>query len=540
MISGQGPIIPPPHIWLETSAKYEGWGKAEFVDPRGVVEGPAVVRVDQRGKATVTIDVCNPPAHGIFFYIKGAVSAANFRRYGMSNPCASVTVKTQEGLFTATERIFWEGGATRSKPHRIRLRPLRSLYEAIAPAEPTYWVLPLSNFILVHWPRPTQDLGAHPLRVFPRTSDTKAGASAEAHMQTEGLIDRSDRLVVFRLNGQPGFIEPLPTYNRLAERLQKGRIANAITSIMVGPAHVPSVEFSDYEGLFPLDMVALLTLSTGTRVGAPWIEFRASDGQLVRRVHIHFGAPAYEHGHAALCEMTPGALGELLTCAFSSTERGKPYLRAAMNQAIDSSIRHQTIESRFVNLVRALETLCRYHGLSKQDLMVNLDGRQQPAVQQALSDAVSKITGLYRAETDPVRSRTLERIASRVANAAQRENDFGLAVAELLRHFGFPDADVLQPHLATHPVAGITNWPGLVSLLRGSVAHEAYFDLESGRHSLDEVLTVIDHVQDLLFRVLFKTLGYNGSYQPPIPPLPREAPVAWVIPTTPPAMLGYH
>ena len=173
-------------------------------------------------------------------------------------------------------------------------------------------------------------------------------------------------------------------------------------------------------------------------------------------------------------------------------------------------------------------------------MLLNLDGGQQAAVRCALRDAASQIRGLSRTETDPIRSRTLERIASRVEGAGQRENEFGLAVVELLRRFGFPDADVLQPHLAAHPVAGATNWPGLLSLLRGAVTHEAYFDLPSGRHDLFEVLTVIDHVHDLLLRVVFKSLGYTGSYQPPIPPLPRVAPVDWVTPATPPAMLGYY
>ena len=52
----------------------------------------------------------------------------------------------------------------------------------------------------------------------------------------------------------------------------------------------------------------------------------------------------------------------------------------ATHLAIDSSFGQQTLEGRFVNLVRALETLCRHHGLGTQDLMVSLDASQQAAV----------------------------------------------------------------------------------------------------------------------------------------------------------------
>jgi hypothetical protein len=470
--------------------------------------------------------------------MKGWAPAASFRRHGMFNPCASVTVKTQCGVYTATERVFYQGGATRTKPHRVRLRPLRGHYEVRGAAEAAYWILPLSNFVLRGWPQPTERLDAHPLRIFPPCLPP-ADPSGDEREQAERLLLERRRLVIFEVNGQLGFIERLPDYERNVQRLQRGRTANAFTAVTVGPAHVPSVRFSDYQALFPLDVVALLTLATGVRAGAPWIEFRDSSGCLVRRVHIPFSAPAYEHGHAALSDLVPGALGEILTAAFNSAERGQSYLRVVTNLAIDTSLRRQTLESRFTNLVRAFETLCGHHGLVAQDLLANLEASQQATVRAALSNASSQVTKLARAETDPLRAGTLDRIASRVTNAAQRENAFGLAMVELLRRFGMPDANVLQPHLAAHPVAGAHNFPDLLSFLRGSVTHEAYFDLPSGRHDLYEVSTVLDHLHDVLLRVIFKTLGYAGPYQPPIVPVGGPACVGWVTARTAPGMLGY-
>jgi hypothetical protein len=539
MTTEPSPAVPESQDWLETSIKYEGQGKAEFTDPPGVVEGPAVVRVNPHGEQSVTIDVTNPPPAGPFFYIKGSVLATDFRRHGTFNPCASVSVKAQSGVYTATERVLYEGGMTRTKPHQVRLRPLRGHYEAADTAEVAYWALPLSNFILRRWPRPVEGLGAHALRIFlPRF--LSADLRGQAREQAQHQLREHQRLVIFEVNGQPGFIERIPDYEKTVHRLQRGRTANAITVIMVGPAHVPCVRFSDYQALFPLDVVALLTLATGVRVGAPWVEFRDASGRLVRRVHIPFGAPAYEHGHAALPNFIPEALGEMLTAVFKSPERGQSYLRVVTNLAIDTSLRRQTLESRFINLVRAFETLCQHHGLAAQNLMANLETSQQVTVQAVLRAASSQVTSLGRVASDPARARTLDRIASRVASAAQKENDFGLAIVELLRRFKMPDADVLQPYLAAHPVAGAHNWPSLLSFLRGSVAHEAYFDLPSGRHDLYEVSTVLDHLHDVLLRIIFKSLGYAGPYQPPLVPVGRPASVDWVTAAIPLAMLGYY
>jgi hypothetical protein len=528
------PPSTPPTRWLELTARYEGYGKAEFTDPAGVVEGPAVVEIDRQGRQRVTIDVEKPPPLETFFYVKGQVAAADFRRHGMFNPCASVTVQTAQGLFSASERVLFTGWGPQSRPNRIRLRPLRSLYEVTGTDEPAYWVLPLCNFVSACWPWSGEDLAKHPLRVRgPARQVVAAGAEADQPITPE-------RLIVFEIDGQTGFIEPLPGYDRLVRRLRRGRIDHTVTAVMVAPAHVRSVVFSDARGLFPLDVLGLLTLATGVRVGAPWVEFRDITGRLVRRVHIPFGARGYERGHAALSDLAAEALGMLLTSAFCSPERGASYLRAVTHLTIDASFARQTLETRLVSLIRAFETLCCHHGLGTQDLMSNLDATQQSAVRTALTAAAVQVRNLARTETDPARARAVDRIASRVESAAQRENDFGLAVIGLLRRLGLSDADVLQSHLASHPVAGATNWGSLLSCLRGAVTHEAFFDLPANRYDLYELVAVMDHLHDLLLRVIFKTLGYAGCYSPPIPPEPRFALVDWVTPSTSPGLLGYH
>jgi hypothetical protein len=173
-----------------------------------------------------------------------------------------------------------------------------------------------------------------------------------------------------------------------------------------------------------------------------------------------------------------------------------------------------------------------------QDLSAMLAPAQRAAVRAALAAAGTQIRALWKAETEPGRKRALERIVSRAQGAAQLEKDFGLSVLDLVRHFGLSDPEVLQPHLASHPHPASDNWPGLLSYYRGAATHEAYFDIRR-RNDVFDIVKVIDHLHDVLIRVLLKTIGYDGPYVSPIPPLTiRESP-DWVTATTPAGSLGY-
>ena len=46
-------FLPSPSDWFSTNAEYEGWGRAEFSDPEGSVEGETHVSFDESGEATV-------------------------------------------------------------------------------------------------------------------------------------------------------------------------------------------------------------------------------------------------------------------------------------------------------------------------------------------------------------------------------------------------------------------------------------------------------------------------------------------------------
>src|SRR5262249_38326872 len=152
---------------------------------------------------------------------------------------------------------------------------------------------------------------------------------------------------------------------------------NTITAVMVGETHTQTLDFADYESLFPLDMLNLLSIATGVRVGAPWIEFRDEAGEIVRRVHICFGNSIYQRGHAVVLDYGGNAIGNLLTRALASPEGTSKYSRVATTHAINASTKMNGMESRFISLVRGFETLCRHNGLDKQDLSAILNPAQR-------------------------------------------------------------------------------------------------------------------------------------------------------------------
>lgn len=531
-------LVPTRHKWLETQARYEGRARAEFASPPGVIEGPATVRVDHAGRCRVQLKIekIDSPDGKNFALGSGSGPLGTFLVNGMSNPCLSLTVQTAAGVFTAGDRIVHLGFPF-GTPKEVELRPLQSRFDVSGAGPAKFWALPLVNFLPDPWEgEQVAEFATHPLRIsaWPRLPD---GLSDQDLLAASLYLRHRDGLYSFYLNGEPGFIERVPNFTARARRVRREK-SRRITGVMVGPAHVQNVDFSDSSGLFPQDVMGMLSLATGVPVGAPWVEFRDEKGSLVRRVHC-FGARRYEKTYAAIPRhLATNALGYLVGKVLAAADRGQTYLRVAVNHALAASNQHHSLESQFISVCRGFETLCRHHGFIKQDLSLRLQPAQQTAVKAILQEAAAKIRTIQKAETDLDRKPVLETIGSRTQNAAQTEKAFGLAVADLARTFGFHDALVLDAFLAAKPHPTGKTWPGVLTHYRAAATHDAYFDW-ARREDLRAILRVRDHLHDLLIRVLFKTVGYDGPYQSPIPPLMRRESVEWVKPSTPPGLLGF-
>jgi hypothetical protein len=166
------------------------------------------------------------------------------------------------------------------------------------------------------------------------------------------------------------------------------------------------------------------------------------------------------------------------------------------------------------------------------------------AVKQALAEAFKKIREIEDAATtagDHTASATLGTIGGRVTNAANAERKFGLALADLLQRVGLPDAAVVDEYLKSNPRPdGREHWVDIVSHYRTDVIHYGHLHLGSEGEGWRDVWTIINHLHDVMARILLQTLGYDGGYQPAVvtrPSIPYE--VDWVKPDTSARALGY-
>src|SRR5262249_54756589 len=104
-------IVSTQRPWLQTQVSYEGAARAEFTNPRGAIEGPATVCVNSAGscRVRVRIEKIDAPDEKTFALGSGSAPLGTFLVNGMSNPCRSLTVKTDSGIFTGGDRILHDG-----------------------------------------------------------------------------------------------------------------------------------------------------------------------------------------------------------------------------------------------------------------------------------------------------------------------------------------------------------------------------------------------------------------------------------------------
>jgi len=138
--------------------------------------------------------------------------------------------------------------------------------------------------------------------------------------------------------------------------------------------------------------------------------------------------------------------------------------------------------------------------------------------------------------------RTLDRIAERtVRTPGGKENSFGLAVTQLLKHFSLPDSDIVDAHYLNNPRSdGIQTWSGVLSKYRGAPIHSGFFNISESEHDFNDIVAIETHLHDVLLRLIFKIVGYEGTYQPPVKKESWDAPTDWVVPSLAARELGYE
>jgi hypothetical protein len=268
-------------------------------------------------------------------------------------------------------------------------------------------------------------------------------------------------------------------------------------------------------GWFLTTFLRLLELAAGSQIGVPWMEVRDENGRLARRLHFAAGDSKFTtDGYSAMRKAFHWSGGRYLTTALSSPKAREPFFSIALRHCIRAGMSGLSLDDQLDHLVRALECLCTRYGFTKQDLKDGFDPELRKSIGTVLNDARAAIGRLANTVAEPSRRARVLRIGNRTWSADQRDQDFGLAVESLVRHFDLLDSEVLGPYYARHPGPEGRDWVRSLSYYRGAVFHEGFVDIDSPGPPVGEVLGFILHLHDLVVRVLLKIVGYDGTYQP--------------------------
>jgi hypothetical protein len=506
---------------LEICPRYDGFGWAELGEPTIRIGGPTVVTMDSNGRPYAVLTVSEIPTSESFESGLTRLSRDMFEGINSGSRHCTLRVESPDGVFSATEQTFRQSSVDFSRMTATVQFFCGRAYLAKGNKPAKYWRLPIWNFhgILKHasWTRNVE----HPLR-----------------------SSLQNPLSPFEFHGQIGFVEVVPDYEKFSESRKDGDRTPRITAAIVGVTAGDSTTWSDLQTWFPFDYLNLLGLSSGCRVGSPWIEFFDESIALVGRMHVTTGTDVYEPGQSLLDDMIHrGGIGRLFTCAASSTRFSQKYLRVAVNQMLMSLRNGQGLEDKFSHVSRSLDALIEYHGLASQYLLEEADENVRSSVNRALGTARDAIQSLAREQVavgEASLAAALDKIAERTtSNPANMARDFGLAVISLLDAFHLHDAEAVQAFYVANPRPDGRRWHQVLSHYRGISQHGDTFSFGDNTNSIFEVYRLANHLADIVARVVLKQLNYDGEYLPTNLRWAEKRELDWVRADTPALQLGY-
>ena len=511
--------------WLDAEVTYSGRGTATFSCPRCVVTGAATAAFDQQGHCLIELDADDINELGDRDTERSGVLSFDC----LSGICRHVEIRTASGVFTTQGKVITAGGSVGDGLH-LKFAALRSEFISGNPLPAKYWALPLLNFVSgARQGDPSLD--SHPLRISCESEKTRGPSRLSAWMP-------QGRLILFEFEGRPAFIERLPDYEKRRRELAAGRARAAVTSVMVGevpPAHRSG---SGVEGWFPTDLVLVLGLASGAEVGAPWIELRDAQGGLTSRAHLSLGSPSYAQGHGALREEMFASTGRLLNSAQRSPWFGAPHYRAILKYTIRSNSYAFTLGERYRNVFLALEGLAKKAGTRRVVPLAPENDQKLRGILRTARRSVEQLAKEAERQSHEDAPK-LEKVAEQVMGAKTLYTSFGEYITALLRTHGLSDEAVMDAYYSEHPGPdGEKTWRKLVANLRNTVMHLGFFDFDE-LSELEVILTSMNHLRDVLLRLVLGGMMYDASYQVAVGSTARFERLDWVTPTTRPEELGF-
>ncbi|MEW6554246.1 MAG: hypothetical protein AB1384_08180 [Actinomycetota bacterium] len=547
-------VQPKPNPWFEENIAYEGEGLAEFSNPAGAAEGLVRIVYNKNGECAAVMEVERIEAEkelklGLVELWSGEVPRREGDKWEISigagqNTCKGLVVKTADGLFKTEGKVVcgYKFNWSKDKGNKdiLSFSFIRAQFDVEDKRKTKYWVMPLVNHIS-DYPQKLADLDRHPLRLY-TTPVIPEGLLGNDNLLAQITANQQDRIIVFQFHGKPAFIESLPEYTERKEKLISGETRSEITALMIGEAPLASSSFDDLQGWFPFDYLDLLSLASGQEVGSPWIELRDDNGGLVHRIHTRLGSFSFRKGTPIFDEVIHRETGNLLTCSVPSDEFGESYLRSAIKHIIKSDLHGNSIEDSMTHICRGFEAVCAHYGIKIQDLCNYLEDSQKGLLDGLLSSVTKEINEMAvtaSREGKHKQASALRIISSRIQNAKNKDRNFGLAVIDLLEKFDCHDAKLVDGFYCSNPRKDGRSWADTLSYYRGAVLHEGYFNIRDGRHEFYDIVIYINHMRDILIRIVLRILGFSGTYQPVVSKMTEKKAIDWVGPDTSATELGY-
>jgi hypothetical protein len=389
--------------WFQDHIRHSGRATVRFSNPQGSVTGEGFAEISERGSATIQVRVDEYELQEATQIEEGSELAYLLR--GANNVCDSFELESPEGTLRAGGSIGYIIGNNDDGKYVVSLSPQWLHLDAVTGAEAIYWAIPLSNFV----------------------ANFVQSASSSVRANRLRLGSGEDNLIEYEFEGSRAFIERVPDYDLRVRELREGRAINRITSVMVG--EVGAHQHDSFEALeqwIPLHHLGVLGLVTGSEVGAPWIELRDDQGQLVRRFYTKTLAPIYVPGYAALEDpLGYQRVGLLLTAAShrkAAQKLNESYLRIAMKLMVRAKLTPTTLEDKLANISRAVDSLCEEFRLKEgPNVKSILDESQTDVIKRSLKNAANNIREMAISSAEAGREEqadVLKRIANNVLEAA--------------------------------------------------------------------------------------------------------------------------
>lgn len=478
--------------YLSSSQIYKGSARVVFSTPDGEISGPAALTIPSDGHITIEIEIQNhsiPPDYNNFLmpFLLGRVpepiagGGREFRDRG-SQEIKGVGLQTDRGTFRASRGIVTNkhfnmfsnsGSSITVVPNDLIFFPLEQAPEEV-------WCLPL----------------------FGKLSEFRG---------TEGASSIADQAqyIPFAADGSLCGLEILDPPTKSASNECSGVVFGVI-------GNRPHDTAEQVRNLLPAGLMAALSFASGSDINSPYVELRSYEGRLGKRAHFRIGATPQKDNFPAFSRVDSArrdsGVGAFLNCYFGLPPEERNLLIVPLSLIRSGTPGRATVDESITDLVKALDAVCKLHGLGRCNLRTGLDAEGSAEVRAILDAARSDLKRLRKRWKDNYRLSQLpilDRIVSRQANVDSEDLDFGIAVTKLLHNFQLSDAEAMNAYYSTLPQD--VTWEGLLSTVRGEVIHSGAIHIRNSA-ALVSWYEFARHLHDICKRVMLKEVGYRGTY----------------------------